>query len=272
MSNFIYNKSYKGNTINNLFRTISDLYSNQYCKIPKAKEFAVNLSKGHCFYCGERLYDKNKKLLDVAQFDHFYPAANMNLFTLGNIVLSCSSCNIAKSDLDPMKFIKDRFNNSLQTFYKTYNEYELTVDNFRSFYFKDFPLFYELKTTNIIPNELVYSTLKAINLDKSIKWFKTDNKEFFKNVLDYLSRFGSQKMKYYREILNELSQTYQDFDFENEDNLKTLEILKDYLSKDTNIDYNFKRQLVLLLLRYKDEDFAKSIQKDIPYIKERKNE
>lgn len=97
-------------------------------------QYAMNLTNGNCFWCDTKLvvHDGSKKpeqLTGESHWDHFIPAAQWGLFIRGNVVLSCISCNLDKSDSDPIEYWEYRKSLKLPLRYKT-------IDAFQSVYRK----------------------------------------------------------------------------------------------------------------------------------------
>ena len=56
----------------------------------------------NCYWCNTKLNKKNTHL------DHFIPLSRGGLHTIDNLVLSCSCCNLKKSNKDPFEFAQER--------------------------------------------------------------------------------------------------------------------------------------------------------------------
>lgn len=54
----------------------------------------------HCYWCNSNLV--NKKV----HVDHFYPISKGGAHTLSNLVIACATCNLKKSNKDPIEFAK----------------------------------------------------------------------------------------------------------------------------------------------------------------------
>lgn len=61
----------------------------------------VEAQNGRCFYCGRRLKGKH-------HIDHYFPISKGGPHALGNIVIACAPCNLAKKDRDPYVFMANR--------------------------------------------------------------------------------------------------------------------------------------------------------------------
>ena len=105
--------------------------------------YAIFLTQGKCAYCGDTLINlKNGKKYGSKDlnWDHIYPASKCNILTYGNVLLSCSDCNIKKSDNDTLIWFKeqldnDKFPNALFT----YEEFETLLKQEKEQYSKDYP-------------------------------------------------------------------------------------------------------------------------------------
>ena len=56
----------------------------------------------NCYWCNTKLNKKNTHL------DHFIPLSKGGLHTIDNLVLSCSCCNLKKSNKDPYQFALEK--------------------------------------------------------------------------------------------------------------------------------------------------------------------
>jgi len=144
---YIFEREYYGSVSLNLIRTASDLYSRKNCNYNETIQYAAELSNGNCFYCGKNLKIKNFIISKEAIFDHIYPASHFNLFTKGNICLSCSSCNNEKGNEGPIVYYKDRLNRGMNV-YLNYKDWKELLNNSEKIYQKEYPYFYNLGTSN----------------------------------------------------------------------------------------------------------------------------
>ena len=86
----------------------------------KAEVFlhASNATDGNCFYCNKRVIDYDKTTgryqsnrangKSDLNWDHIYPSAGFNPFVRGNVAVSCSACNGAKSATSPVDFYLEK--------------------------------------------------------------------------------------------------------------------------------------------------------------------
>lgn len=103
--------------------------------------YAIFLTKGKCAYCGKQLVDlSNGKKLDNLNWDHIYPASKYNILTYGNVLLSCSNCNINKNDSDPLSWYESQLiSGSIKKGLFSYDEMEQFLDNQFELYAKNYP-------------------------------------------------------------------------------------------------------------------------------------
>jgi len=76
--------------------------------------YAIFLTQGKCAYCGDTLINlKNGEKYGSKDlnWDHIKPASKCNILTYGNVLLSCSDCNIKKSDKDTLTWFKEQLDN-----------------------------------------------------------------------------------------------------------------------------------------------------------------
>lgn len=258
-----YKNSYSGSTMNSFYRALSDLYSMQFCDIKEAELYAINYTEGTCGYCGKKLYKEidEERVLKNINFDHIYPASNLNLFTKGNILLSCNSCNNKKSDIDPIVFVKQLILNN-KSKYKNINEFKDFLKKFRQPYVDKYPKFsFYGKNIKSLDNDFVKEVCSQIDFSKSLKWYKTANKDFFKDIVEFWkSRFKSIPISNYRYIFNDLISYYPDKDFSDYQFHELKSLLADYVLNSTAIHESDKRRLCLLILLALDEDETKKCQ------------
>ena len=73
-------------------------------------------------------------------WDHIYPASKCNILTYGNVLLSCSDCNIKKSDNDTLTWFKEQLDNDeFPNALFTYEEFEALLKQEFEQYSKDYP-------------------------------------------------------------------------------------------------------------------------------------
>ena len=103
--------------------------------------YAIFLTKGKCAYCGKQLVDlSNGKKLDNLNWDHIHPSSKYHILTYGNILLSCSNCNINKNDSHPLRWYKNQLiSGSIKKGLFSYEEMEQFLDNQFELYAKNYP-------------------------------------------------------------------------------------------------------------------------------------
>ena len=134
----------------NIGRFSSNIYSSIYCDTTEVINFAIKVSEGKCFYCGLEINNEELGTIPYA-YDHFYPATNFNLFTRGNIVLSCRNCNSLKGDKNPLQFM---FSNK-EKYMRAFSEevYNNKISEMMNLYKTDHPEFYQFGTKENSPEE-----------------------------------------------------------------------------------------------------------------------
>ena len=105
--------------------------------------YAIFLTQGKCAYCGDTLINlKNGKKYGSKDlnWDHIRPASKYNILTYGNVLLSCSDCNIKKSDNDTLTWFKEQLDNDeFPNALFTYEEFEALFKQEFEQYSKDYP-------------------------------------------------------------------------------------------------------------------------------------
>lgn len=105
--------------------------------------YAIFLTQGKCAYCGDALINlKNGKKYGNKDlnWDHIYPASKCNILTYGNVLLSCSDCNIKKSDNDTLTWFKEQLDNDeFPNALFTYEEFDTLLKQEFEQYSKDYP-------------------------------------------------------------------------------------------------------------------------------------
>ena len=62
----------------------------------------MQIYDGKCFYCDRTVYLKEQELLPIASVDHYFPRSKGGGDEMGNLRLSCVSCNTAKGAKIPI--------------------------------------------------------------------------------------------------------------------------------------------------------------------------
>lgn len=132
--------------------------------------YAIFLTQGKCAYCGDTLINlKNGKKYGNKDlnWDHIYPASKCNILTYGNVLLSCSDCNIKKSDNDTLTWFKEQLDNDeFPNALFTYEEFDTLLKQEFEQYSKDYPWAKLVKSKyfhNIENRDAKKSTLRAIH-------------------------------------------------------------------------------------------------------------
>lgn len=132
--------------------------------------YAIFLTQGKCAYCGDTLINlKNGKKYGSKDlnWDHIYPASKCNILTYGNVLLSCSDCNIKKSDNDTLTWFKEQLDNDeFPNALFTYEEFDTLLKQEFEQYSKDYPWAKLVKSKyfhNIENRDAKKSTLRIIH-------------------------------------------------------------------------------------------------------------
>ena len=132
--------------------------------------YAIFLTQGKCSYCGDTLINlKNGKKYGNKDlnWDHIYPASKCNILTYGNVLLSCSDCNIKKSDNDTLTWFKEQLDNDeFPNALFTYEEFDTLLKQEFEQYSKDYPWAKLVKSKyfhNIENRDAKKSTLRTIH-------------------------------------------------------------------------------------------------------------
>ena len=156
--------------------------------------YAIFLTQGKCAYCGDTLINlKNGKKYGSKDlnWDHIHPASKCNILTYGNVLLSCSDCNIKKSDNDTLTWFKEQLDNDeFPNVLFTYEEFKTLLKQEFEQYAKDYPWVRIVNTSffhnreNMKEKEL---TLRAIHDEMEVYSFSqnsVNNYNCSKNFLD----------------------------------------------------------------------------------------
>lgn len=132
--------------------------------------YAIFLTQGKCAYCGDTLINlKNGKKYGNKDlnWDHIYPASKCNILTYGNVLLSCSDCNIKKSDNDTLTWFKEQLDNDeFPNALFTYEEFDTLLKQEFEQYSKDYTWAKLVKSKyfhNIENRDAKKSTLRTIH-------------------------------------------------------------------------------------------------------------
>lgn len=158
--------------------------------------YAIFLTQGKCAYCGDTLINlKNGEKYGSKDlnWDHIKPASKCNILTYGNVLLSCSDCNIKKSDNDTLTWFKEQLDNDeFPNALFTYEEFDTLLKQESEQYSKDYPWekLVNSKYFHSIENmEVKKSTLRAIHDDLGVYDFPLNSvnnyncsKKFFDEI------------------------------------------------------------------------------------------
>lgn len=108
--------------------------------------YSVTQTDGCCPYCGVELYAIHNGIPVFSRYswDHMLPAARFGLRTLGNMTLSCSTCNNEKGALSPFEYWQQRHRMKQPLWVERKDEFVAFVDNYGSPYRNKFPDHYKV--------------------------------------------------------------------------------------------------------------------------------
>lgn len=153
-SNFTTNYSFS--SPRSIIRALSDSFSKQFCDTKGAIKYAAKATKGRCLYCGQPLYKINDDVpvfSNLVNYDHIYPASKLNLFEVGNVALSCETCNLAKSNRMPMEYYDIRTTENSSLFIYDREEFERFLDEMTKPYKEKWYKHYEVCLLDLTDDE-----------------------------------------------------------------------------------------------------------------------
>lgn len=181
-----FTTDYSFASIRSIVRLLSDAYSKQFCDTKGAIQYAAQATQGRCLYCGRKMY-KNINGVPVfsntIHFDHIYPASKMNLFTVGNVAIACESCNLAKSNVDPIDYYDIRTAEGSPLLIHERDDFIEFLDKITKPYQEEFPEHYEAgqrkyeddeefkeKMTELLYNHISIAASGRYNHENSVNW------------------------------------------------------------------------------------------------------
>lgn len=111
------------------------------------KQLIFDLTKGHCFYCGRKLYNVKSnsiKLIPSATIDHLIPASSLGMCVKGNIVLACDNCNQERGVQTPIDYYKKLEASNTPRLYDTLHGFESKLGKIENIYKTNYPESYYL--------------------------------------------------------------------------------------------------------------------------------
>lgn len=156
-----FNKSqfttdYSFSSPRSIIRSLSDAFSKQHCDTKEAIKYAAKKTKGCCLYCGQPLYKLDGDIpvfSNLVNYDHIYPAIKLNLFEVGNVALSCETCNLAKSSRMPMEYYDIRAAENSSLYIYDRDEFEEFLDNMVAPYKNKWRKHYEMNFLTLDDDE-----------------------------------------------------------------------------------------------------------------------
>lgn len=164
-TNATFSTSYSFASARGVVRTLSDAFSRQHCDTDGAIKHAAKATKGRCLYCGVPLYsllNDKPTFSNLVNYDHIYPASKMNLFAVGNVALSCETCNLAKSDRLPMDYYDIRSAEGSPLLIHDKKEFEEFFSKMTQPYRERWPEHFEMGTKDLSDEELKSETLRLL--------------------------------------------------------------------------------------------------------------
>lgn len=184
----VFTTDYSFSSARTIIRTLSDAFSRQYCDVKQAPVYAAEQTEGRCLYCGQPLYSlKGNSSIpvfsNILHYDHIYPASNLNLFEVGNVVLACETCNLAKSNRMPMEYYDMRVAEGGPLLIYDREEFEKFLDKMTAPYREKWPKHFEVnflelndqefkdKLTELLYNDIDISSMTTrYNHEHSVNW------------------------------------------------------------------------------------------------------
>ena len=182
---FKITRKYNASLSSSIVRSCSDHFSLKHCDMTEAMERAVEITNGRCAYCGEILYNENNEVYDFVHWDHIYPASKFNLFTRGNVFLSCGNCNTEKNNENPIHYYEKRLKAGNKVYLNSV-AFKNLVKRENEIYYKDFPEFALIgsRTEDKTFRDLYFNNETLIRL-----FFEGDKhiniQESFRNIYHY---------------------------------------------------------------------------------------
>lgn len=168
--NPIFNTDYSFQSPRSLIRIMSDAFSRQHCDYEEAKRYASYKTKGKCLYCGVPLYNVKKytetgivEYSNNLHYDHIYPAIQLNLFDIGNVVLSCESCNLDKSSSLPLDYYDKRAAQNLSLYTYDRENFEKFLSEYIEPYKTKWPDHYEIHKLELSDDEFREKMIWLLN-------------------------------------------------------------------------------------------------------------
>jgi len=183
-----FTTDYSFSSPRSLIRTLSDSFSKQFCDKKEAIKHAAKETEGRCLYCGKPLYSlkgnsSTPVFSNIIHYDHIYPASKLNLFEVGNVALSCETCNLAKSNRLPMDYYDIRRAEGGSLLIYEREEFEKFLDKMTKPYQEKWPEHYKAsfeeltdeefkeKMTTLLYNDIsIASANNRYNHEDSVNW------------------------------------------------------------------------------------------------------
>lgn len=189
-----FTTDYSFASIRGVVRTLSDAFSKEFADPEKAKLYAAQATEGKCMYCGVKLYKlegSTPVFSNLIHFDHIYPASNLNLFTVGNVALSCETCNLEKSNRDPLEYYEMRLVEDRPTLVDSKEDFVEFLDEFTLPYQEEFPEHYKAGTQEHddeeikeLAYELLYSKVSFASMRNIYNHESSVNRDVWSKVVD----------------------------------------------------------------------------------------
>lgn len=151
-----FTTSYSFSSPRSIIRALSDSFSRQFCDVKEAVNYAAKSTKGRCLYCGQPLYKLEGDtpiFSNLVNYDHIYPASKLQLFEVGNVALSCETCNLAKSNRMPMEYYDIRLAENSSLLIYDRDEFEKFLNKMTKPYKDKWYKHYEVCTLDLTDDE-----------------------------------------------------------------------------------------------------------------------
>ena len=194
----IYSPSSSGGNIS--LRSFSNKIELFYLRnFQKVQDFSAKITDGHCAYCNKHLIDLNTgRKIDDIEWDHILPASLGNVFTYGNVFLSCVECNQSKSNNEVFEWYKNRYD-LLENPRYTLEEMETLLKDLKFLYYKEIPLIASIVNYNgfieaedMIKSKICINILDLLNIPVFSSVKKNSFNSCSMEIFDFFDKYKSK--------------------------------------------------------------------------------
>lgn len=259
-------------------RLLGKLITDSFTNYNETVNEAFELTKGHCFYCGQKLYIKLKngddKLIANSTIDHVIPSSEMGLLVPGNTVVACECCNKEKGNMSAKEYFNQRYNNQKVTLYDTPSEFDEVIDELTTRYSNDWPMMFLLNkqiNEGALNQVSIESILKCASVNPSntrevmldFNYVKSVNEEpeslpenvneFVNNVMQLSSKTNKKSIqkekKYLAQLLLSIEENNKNI-INDLESISRKEITNEIKTAGLTMDLNIERVLTLVGVYY----------------------